>query len=183
MVFDLLAWPCLCYAFMRLCVLSISIVRYGHFRKRKIFRLLRVFLSLIFNTLGWYLCSSKIILIDAEKVTLSFRMVSYRQYFAQHFCRHCSKILQRFLHYLLCHLLVQAIFRCLLWFLYLLKKKALTVAQNFRLVIMPCLVILLKCSFINFILILTRLFLCIWYFCQFQSKLSFKNLFLKTLLL
>ena len=87
---------------MRLCAYAFyqfQYVRYGHFRKRKIFRLLRVFLSLIFNTLGRYLCSSKIILIDAEKVTLSFRMVSYRQYFAQHFCRHCSKILQLSFHY------------------------------------------------------------------------------------
>ena len=63
----------------------------------------------------------------------------------------------------------------------LFAKKGIIVAQDFLLVIMPCLVILLKCSFRRFFLILTHVFLCFWYFFQFESEESFKKLFLKTI--
>ena len=53
----------------------------------------------------------------------------------------------------------------------------------FKIIIIPCLVILSECSYIHFFLVLTHLFLCFRYICQFQSEESFKKLFLKALLL
>ena len=61
----------------------------------------------------------------------------------------------------------------------LFVKKGLMVAQNLMLVIMPCPLILLKCSFINFLLILMHLFLNFRYFCQFESEESLNTYFLR----
>ena len=103
-------------------------------------------------------------------------MVSYRQYFPQHSCRYCSKILQLFLHYLyVISLFKRYVIACCHSFV----KKGLMVAQNLMLVIMPCPLILLKCSFINFLLILMHLFLNFRYFCQFESEESLNTYFLR----